>query len=126
MRIWLNPNQLESYNLDANDVITAIQSQNTQVPVGQLGARPAVNGQELNVTLQGQSTLTSVKQFEDILLRVNPDSSRVYLRDVARVELGGASYAMQARVDGRPAAAVGIRLAPSANAVATANAVARK
>jgi multidrug efflux pump len=123
MRIWLNPNQLESYNLDANDVITAIQSQNTQVPVGQLGARPAVNGQELNVTLQGQSTLTSVKQFEDILLRVNPDSSRVYLRDVARVELGGASYAMQARVDGRPAAAVGIRLAPSANAVVTANAV---
>jgi len=126
MRIWLNPDQLESYNLDANDIIAAVQAQNTQVPVGQLGARPAVNGQELNVTLQGQSTLTSVKQFEDILLRVNPDSSRVYLRDVARVELGGASYAMQARVDGRPAAAVGIRLAPSANAVATANAVRAK
>ena len=123
MRIWLNPDQLESYNLDANDIIAAVQAQNTQVPVGQLGARPAVNGQELNVTLQGQSTLTTVKQFEDILLRVNPDGSRVYLRDVARVELGGASYAMQARVDGRPAAAVGIRLAPSANAVATANAV---
>ena len=126
MRIWLNPDQLESYNLDANDIIAAVQAQNTQVPVGQLGARPAVNGQELNVTLQGQSTLTTVKQFEDILLRVNPDGSRVYLRDVARVELGGASYAMQARVDGRPAAAVGIRLAPSANAVATANAVRAK
>jgi multidrug efflux pump len=126
MRIWLNPDQLESYNLDANDIIAAVQAQNTQVPVGQLGARPAVIGQELNVTLQGQSTLTTVKQFEDILLRVNPDSSRVYLRDVARVELGGASYAMQARVDGRPAAAVGIRLAPSANAVATANAVRAK
>ena len=123
MRIWLNPARLESYNLDANDVINAIQAQNTQVPVGQLGDRPAVKGQEINVTLQGQSTLTTVKQFEDILLRVNPDGSRVYLRDVARVELGGSSYAMQARVDGRPAAAVGVRLSPSANAVATANAV---
>ena len=84
---------------------------------------PSVKGQEINITLQGQSTLTTVKQFEDILLRVNPDGSRVYLRDVARVELGGADYSIQARVDGRPTAAVGIRLAPSANAVATANAV---
>ena len=126
MRIWLNPNQLESYNLDANDVIAAIQAQNAQVPVGQLGARPSVKGQEINLTLQGQSTLTTVKQFENILLRVNPDGSRVYLRDVARVELGGETYALQARVDGRPAAAVGIRLAPSANAVATANAVRAK
>jgi multidrug efflux pump len=123
MRIWLKPDQLESYNLTADDIIAAIQAQNVQVPVGQLGDRPAVKGQEINITLQGQSTLTTVKQFENILLRVNPDGSRVYLRDVARVELGGASYAMQARVDGRPAAAVGIRLAPSANAVATANAV---
>ncbi len=126
MRIWLNPNQLESYNLDANDVIAAIQAQNAQVPVGQLGARPSVKGQEINLTLQGQSTLTTVKQFENILLRVNPDGSRVYLRDVARVEMGGETYALQARVDGRPTAAVGIRLAPSANAVATANAVRAK
>jgi multidrug efflux pump len=118
MRIWLNPNRLESYRLGVNDVINAIQAQNTQVPVGQLGARPAVKGQEINITLQGQSTLTTVKQFENILLRVNSDGSRVYLRDVARVELGGESYSIQARLDGRPAAAVGIRLAPSANAVA--------
>ena len=123
MRIWLNPNQLESYNLSANDVIAAIQAQNSQVPVGQLGARPALQGQEINITLQGQSTLTTAKQFENILLRVNPDGSRVYLRDVARVELGGENYTFQVRVDGRKAAAVGIRLAPSANAVLTANAV---
>ena len=123
MRIWLNPQKLESYSLGANDVINAIQAQNMQVPVGQLGAAPSVKGQEINITLQGQSTLRTVKQFEDILLRVNPDGSRVYLRDVARVELGGSDYSVQARVDGRPAAAVGIRLAPSANAVATANAV---
>jgi multidrug efflux pump len=123
MRIWLNPQKLESYSLGANDVINAIQAQNMEVPVGQLGAAPSVKGQEINITLQGQSTLRTVKQFEDILLRVNSDGSRVYLRDIARVELGGSDYSVQARVDGRPAAAVGIRLAPSANAVATANAV---
>ncbi len=126
MRIWLNPNQLDNYNLSANDIIAAIQAQNSQVPVGQLGARPSVQGQEINITLQGQSTLTTTKQFGDILLRVNPDGSRVYLRDVARVELGGESYALQARVDGRPAAAVGIKLEPSANAVLTASAVRAK
>ena len=123
MRLWLNPDRLESYNLSVNDVLLAVESQNIQVPVGQLGAPPLVHGQEINLTLQGQSTLRTVKEFEGILLRVNPDGSRVYLRDVARVELGGADYSVQARVDGRPAAAVGIRLAPSANAVATANAV---
>jgi len=126
MRLWLNPQKLESYNLSVNDVLNAVEAQNIQVPVGQLGAVPSVKGQEINITLQGQSTLRTVKQFEDILLRVNPDGSRVYMRDVARVELGGADYSVQARIDGRPAAAVGIRLAPSANAVATANAVRAK
>jgi multidrug efflux pump len=123
MRLWLNPQKLESYSLSVNDVINAVQSQNIQVPVGQLGAAPSVNGQEINITLQGQSTLRTAKEFEDILLRVNPDGSRVYMRDVARVEMGGSDYSVQARVNGRPAAAVGVRLAPSANAVATANAV---
>jgi len=123
MRIWLNPDKLDSYSLDANDVIAAISAQNLEVPVGQLGMRPSVKGQEINITLQGQSTLATVKQFESILLRVNPDGSRVYLRDVARVELGAENYGFQARVDGRPTAAVGIRLTPSANAVATADAV---
>ncbi len=126
MRIWLNPQKLYSYNLTADDVINAIQAQNTQVPVGQLGARPAIKGQELNVTLQGQSTLRTVAQFKKILLRVNPDGSRVLLQDVARVELGGQDYTTQARVDGRPASAVAIRLSPSANAVATADAVREK
>jgi multidrug efflux pump len=126
MRIWLNPQQLEDYGLTASDVIAAVQAQNAQVPVGQLGMLPAVKGQELNVTLQGQSTLTTAKQFGDILLRVNPDGSRVNLRDVARVELAGENYTTQARVNGRPAAAVGVRLAPSANALATAKAVRAK
>ena len=126
MRLWLVPQKLEGYNLSVNDVINAVAAQNIQVPVGQLGAVPSQKGQEINITLQGQSTLNTVRQFENILLRVNPDGSRVYMRDVARVELGGADYSVLARVDGRPSAAVGIRLAPSANAVATANAVRTK
>jgi multidrug efflux pump len=123
MRIWLNPDKLISYNLTPNDVSTAIQAQNTQVPVGQLGALPAVENQQLNVILQGRATLEKVSEFEDIVLRVNTDGSRVYVKDVARVELGGQDYATKARIDGRPATAAALKLAPGANAMNTAEAV---
>ncbi|MDB6118705.1 MAG: acrB [Verrucomicrobiaceae bacterium] len=123
MRIWMNPEKLNSFDLTASDIIGALQTQNTQVPVGQLGGLPAKPGQELNVTMQGQATLTSVEAFANISLRVNKDGSRVRLKDVARVELGGQNYGSQARVDGRPSAAVAIKLSPTANALATAQAV---
>src|ERR1039457_415277 len=123
MRVWMNPQKLFSYNLTANDVINAIGSQNLQVPVGQLGDRPSIKGQELNVTLQGRSTLSTPKQFENIILRVNPDGSRVYLRDVANIALGGLDYSTRARTNGHPSAAVAIKLTPTANAVTTADAV---
>jgi multidrug efflux pump len=126
MRIWLNPQKLYAFNMTVNDVIAAINAQNIQVPVGQLGGRPAVKGQQLNITLQGQSTLTTTEQFGNILLRVNADGSRVYLKDVANVALGGLDYTTQARINGRPAAAVAIKLSPTANAVATADAVRSK
>ena len=126
MRIWLNPAKLDSFGLTAGDVVKAVQAQNVQVAAGQLGALPAVNDQQLNVTLKGQSTLRTPNQFENIVLRVNPDGSRVHLRDVARVALAGQNYNFQARVNGRPAAPVGIKLNPSANALATADAVRAK
>jgi multidrug efflux pump len=126
MRIWMDPAKLVSFNLTAGDVINAISSQNVQVPVGQLGDRPAIHGQELNVTLQGQSTLRTAEEFGNILLRVNPDGSRVRLRDVAKIALGGQNYVTQARVNGISAAAVGIKLTPTANALSTAEAVHRK
>ncbi len=126
MRIWLNPQKLYSFNMTANDVIAAIGAQNIQVPIGQLGGRPSIAGQQLNVTLQGQSTLRNPEEFGNILLRVNPDGSTVYLRDVAKVALGGLDYTTQARVNGRPSAAVAIKLSPTANAVATADAVRAK
>ena len=126
MRIWMDPAKLNSFNLTAGDVINAIAAQNVQVPTGQLGDRPAIVGQELNVTLQGQSTLRTPEEFGNILLHVNQDGSRVRLRDVARIALGGQNYVTQARVNGRLAAAVGIKLTPTANALATATAVKAK
>ena len=123
MRIWLDPDKLVSYKLTPADVSAAVQVQNTQVPVGQLGQLPAVDGQQLNVILQGRATLREVKEFQDIVLRVNPDGSRVYLRDVARVELGGQDYSIKARIDGKPATAAAIKLSPTANALNTAEAV---
>ena len=126
MRIWIDPVKLASYELTPADVSDAIRAQNTQVPVGQIGATPAVPGQQLNVILQGRTTLKDVKEFENILLRVNPDGSRVYLRDVARVELGGQDYSTKARVNGMPSAAVAIKLSPTGNAMQTAELVRQK
>src|SRR4051812_33118690 len=123
MRVWLIPQQLTSYGLTPSDVITAIQNQNVQVPVGQVGANPAVENQQLNVIMQGRSTLKSVPEFENILLRMNPNGSRVLLKDVARVALGAQDYGTKARVNGHLSAAVAIKLAPSANALTTAAAV---
>ncbi len=123
MRIWLNPQKLYSFNLTSSDVIAAIQTQNTQIPVGQLGGRPSINGQQLNITLQGRSTLSNIEEFGNIILRVNPDGSRVFLHDVANIALGGLDYTTQARINGHPAAAVAIKLSPTGNAVATVDAV---
>jgi hydrophobe/amphiphile efflux-1 (HAE1) family protein len=123
MRVWLNPEKLDGYGLTPGDVNAAIASQNTQVPVGQVGAIPSVPGQELNVIMQGRTTLRTVEEFQNILLRTNPDGSRVLLKDVARVAFGAENYGTKARVNGHPSAAVAIKLSPSANALNTAAAV---
>jgi multidrug efflux pump len=126
MRIWLDPVKLNSFGLMPGDVATAIAAQNTQVPMGQVGGRPAINGQELNVIMQGRATMRTVEEFQKILLRSNSDGSRVYLRDVARIALGGQDYGTQSRVNGRPSAAIGVKLASAANALDTADAVMKK
>lgn len=126
MRIWLNPDKLNSFSLTPADVTTAIENQNKHVPVGQVGANPAVDGQQLNVIMQGRSTLRTVPEFENILLRTNPDGSRVLLKDAARVALGAENYGTKARVNGHPSAAVAIKLSPSANALNTAEAIRKK
>lgn len=123
MRIWLNPHELNNYNLTPIDVVTALKAQNAQVAAGQLGGTPPVKGQELNASIIAQTRLTSVDEFSKILLKVNTDGSRVLLRDVAKVELGAESYDVIARYNGKPASGLGIKLATGANALETAQAV---
>ncbi|MBZ5711567.1 efflux RND transporter permease subunit [Nannocystis pusilla] len=123
LRVWIDPARLVGYGLTAGDVTAAIESQNAQVASGIVGAPPAADGQRIaaNVLVKGQ--LNTVQEFEEIVLRANLDGSLVRLRDVADVELGGQSYLMQSRLDGRPAAGIGIQLAPGGNALATATGV---
>src|SRR5882724_6958936 len=123
MRIWLNPDRLNNYQLTPLDVSVAIQAQNAQVSAGQLGGAPALPGQGMNATLIAQTRLQSAEQFGQILLRVNPDGSRVKLNDVAHIELGGESYETMAYFNGKPCAAFTIKLASGANALDTITAV---
>ncbi|ERK13499.1 multidrug efflux RND transporter permease subunit [Serratia fonticola] len=123
MRIWLDPNKLNNYQLTPGDVIAAIKVQNNQVAAGQLGGTPPVKGQQLNASIIAQTRLTSPEEFSKIQLKVNPDGSQVRLSDVAKVELGGESYNVIARYNGKPAAGIGIKLATGANALNTASEV---
>jgi len=123
MRIWLNPDKLVSYALSTADVVNAITAENAEVSVGQLGGNPAVPGQQINATILAQSRLETVEQFGAILLRVNQDGSLVRLKDVARIEIGSENYEIQAKYNGHPAAAMGIKLATGANALDTVTAV---
>ncbi|ARE42357.1 RND efflux system, inner membrane transporter CmeB (plasmid) [Rhodovulum sp. P5] len=123
MRIWLDPAKLYKYQLTPADVTSAVSEQNTNVTVGSLGAQPVVKGQQMTVSLSAQSQLTSVEDFERILLKTNEDGSSVYLNDVARVELAQESYGSSSRYNGKPAAGFGVNLATGANAVETAERV---
>ena len=126
MRIWLNPVKLRSFGLAPSDVTTAITNQNVELSTGQVGGSPATDSQAINATIRSSSLLTSADQFADILLRVNSDGSRVLLKDVARVEVGGDSYDTASRLNGKPASALAIKLATGANALDAANAVRAK
>ena len=120
IRIWMDPNKLVSYSMTPSDINAAISAQNTQVPVGQIGQLPATDNQQLNIILQGRATLRDTEQFKNIILRVNADGSRIYLKDVARVEMGGQDYSVKASIDGKPTAAAAVKLSPTANALDTA------
>ncbi len=123
MRIWLDADKLNEFQLTPTDVTSAIRVQNNQVTAGQLGGAPALPGQQYNAAITAQSRLSSPEEFGQILLRVNADGSRVLLSDVARIELGGENYAVMGRYNGMPATGFAIELATGANALDTANAV---
>lgn len=119
MRIWLDPNKLNNYQLTTQDIVTAIQSQNSQIAVGQLGGTPAVDSQSLNATINAQSQLQTPEQFRAITLRVNQDGSLVTLGDVAKVELGAENYNYLSRYNGQAASGMSIQLASGANELQT-------
>jgi multidrug efflux pump len=119
MRVWLDPNKLNDYQLTTSDVVDAITAQNSQVAVGQLGGMPSVEAQALNATINAQSQLQTPEQFRDITLRVNADGSVVRLGDVAQVELGAEKYDYLSRYNGMSASGMGIKLASGANELET-------
>ncbi|SDZ80617.1 efflux RND transporter permease subunit [Microbulbifer marinus] len=123
MRIWLDPNKLETYKLTPGDVTAAVRAQNAQVAVGSLGGAPAVPGQQLNAAITSQERLQTPEQFRDIVIRANEDGSVLRLGDIARVELGAENYEFISRYNRQPATGIAISLATGANALETAAAV---
>ncbi|QNU42561.1 multidrug efflux RND transporter permease AcrD [Mixta calida] len=119
MRIWLDPNKLINYSLTTQDVVSAIESQNSQVAVGQVGGTPSVDNQALNATVNSQSLLQTPEQFKAITLRTNRDGSVVTLGDVAEVALGAEKYDYLSRYNGMAASALGVKLASGANELET-------
>ncbi|EAX8337335.1 hydrophobe/amphiphile efflux-1 family RND transporter [Salmonella enterica subsp. arizonae] len=139
MRIWLDANLLNKYQLTPVDVISQLKVQNDQIAAGQLGGTPALPGQQLNASIIAQTRLKDPQEFGKVTLRVNTNGSVVHLKDVARIELGGENYNVVARIElggenynvvarinGKPASGLGIKLATGANALDTATAIKTK
>ena len=123
MRVWVDPQKLLAYDLSIADVNAAIAAQNVQVPAGSFGARPGTEEQELTATIAVKGTLSDAREFAGIVLRANPDGSRVTLGDVARMEIGRKNYLYDSRINGGNGIASAVLLSPGANALATAQAV---
>jgi multidrug efflux pump len=130
MRLWLDPYRMATRGLTASDVVNAIQSQNVQVAAGTVGQQPVPQGQQFQLTMSALGRLDTEKQFGNIILKTGaPGASSgtsspvVYVRDVARVELGAQTYDLTASADGQPSAAMGVFLLPGANALEVADAV---
>ncbi|MFY9697810.1 MAG: multidrug efflux RND transporter permease subunit [Rhodoplanes sp.] len=123
MRAWVRTDRLTGLNLTTGDIIKAIEAQNVQAAVGRIGARPISNDQQLQLNIQTKGRLDSVKDFEKIVVRTNPDGSVLRLGDVARLELGASNLDRQTRFNGGPASVLAIYQSPGANAIATLNAV---
>ena len=126
MRIWIDPERLANFDLSTQDVIQAVQTQNVQAAAGRIGAAPLSPDQRLQLTVTTKGRLTSVEEFENIIVRAQGDGSFVRVRDVARVELEAATFDSEALYDGKPAAPVGVYLSPGANAVNVATAVSKR
>jgi multidrug efflux pump len=123
MRIWLDPDKLQSRNLTVGDVIKVLREQNVQVAAGQIGQPPVPKGQDFQYTMSTLGRLVEADQFANIVLKTGDNGEVTYLRDVSRTELGARSQDQQSRLDGRPSSGVGVFLLPGANALDTADAI---
>jgi multidrug efflux pump len=126
MRIWLDSAKLVGLKLTPTDVANAIKNQNAQVASGTLGDLPSPDSQTISAPIVVTGQLATTQEFGDIVLRANPNGSTVRLRDVARIEIGGQVYSPSARLGGKPNSAISVQLSPTANALATAEAVRAK
>ena len=120
MRIWLDTAKLHAYGISPNDVSAAVRSQNIQLATGELGQLPAAPGQQFNAVVVVRSRLTKPEEFSEILVKTLPNGAALKLKDIARVDLGAQDYAISARTDANPSAAIAVRVAPDGNALEVA------
>ena len=119
MRIWVDPDTLANLGITVPEIVAAIQSQNTVNPAGKVGGEPVPAGQEFTYSVRAQGRLTSLEEFENIIVRASSDGSIIRVKDVARVELGAQTYNLMGHFNGKPAAIVAIYQQPGSNALAT-------
>lgn len=126
MRVWLDPDKLQSRNLTASDMIRVLREQNVQVAAGQIGRPPVPEGQDFQYTLSTLGRLTEADQFADMIVRTGADGEVTYLKDVARVEMGARSQDVLLQRNGKPSVGIGIFQLPGSNALDVANGVKAK
>jgi len=123
MRLWVKPDQLAKLGITVPDIVTALQSQNTVNPAGQIGGEPAPQGQEFTYSVRAQGRLTTPEEFQQIVVRAAPDGGIVRIKDVARVELGAQDYTLIGHLNGKPSAIIAVYQLPGSNAVQAADGV---
>ena len=123
MRLWVKPDQLAKLQITVPEIISAIQTQNTVNPAGQVGSEPIPKGQEFTYSVRALGRLTTPEEFAQIVVRETPETGIVRVKDIARVELGSQDYSWTGTLNGKPSAVIGVYQLPGANAVATAQLV---
>ena len=126
MRVWLDASKMANLGVSVSEVSSAIQSQNTQVPAGDLGVEPMKNKQMIKLTMRTKGRLKDVSEFENIIVRSKGDGSQIRLKDIARVELGAESYSFFSRIGGKDSAIISISQLPEANAIDLSNKITKK
>src|SRR5205809_2021793 len=123
MRLWIRPDQLAKLGITVPEIVSAIQTQNTVNPAGQIGGEPAPKGQEFTYSVRAQGRLTTPEEFEQIVVRAAPDGGIVRVKDVARAEMGAQDYTVIGHLNGKPSAIVAVYQLPGSNAVQAAEGV---